>query len=102
MRRRIVVIAAAAATVLVGAGVAVAAYVAFLAPEDGPPTPRATLSAPDPAERAGPKPAPQRPPQAAERDRERGPEQEGVGDEPDRALLGGDRDRDRVRLGRQP
>ena len=35
MRRRIVVIAAAAATVLVGAGVAVAAYVAYLAPEDG-------------------------------------------------------------------
>ena len=60
MRRRIVVIAAAA-TVLVGAGVAVAGYLALLAPEDGAPTPRATLEAPDPAERAGPKPAPRKP-----------------------------------------
>ena len=61
MRRRIVVIAAAAATVLVGAGVAAAGYFAYLAPEDAPPTPRATLRAPDPAEQAGPKPAPPKP-----------------------------------------
>jgi outer membrane protein assembly factor BamB len=47
--------------VLVGAGVAVAAYLAYLAPEDGPRTPQATLDAPDPAERAGPKPAPPKP-----------------------------------------
>ena len=57
MRR---LIAAAAATVLVGAGVAVAAYLIFVA-EDGSPAPRATLKAPDPAERAGPKPAPPKP-----------------------------------------
>jgi hypothetical protein len=61
VRRRIVVIAAAAATVLVGAGVAVAAYLSYLAPEDPEPTPRATLRAPDPAEPAGPKPAPPKP-----------------------------------------
>ena len=61
MRRRIVVIAAAAATVLVVAGVAAAAYLTYLAPEDAPPTPRATLDAPDPAEQAGPKPAPPKP-----------------------------------------
>ena len=61
MRRRIVVIAAAAATVLVGAGVAVAAYLTYLAPKEGSPGPRATLRAPDPAERAGPKPAPPKP-----------------------------------------
>ena len=61
MRRRIVVIAAAAATVLVGAGVAVAAYLTYLAPEEAPRTPPATLDAPDPAEQAGPKPAPPKP-----------------------------------------
>jgi hypothetical protein len=60
VRRRIAVIAAAAATLLVGAGVAVVGSFAFLAPEDGPPPPRATLEAPDP-QRAGPKPAPPKP-----------------------------------------
>ena len=54
-------IAAAAATVLVLAGVAVAAYLTYLAPEDAPRTPQATLDAPDPAEQAGPKPAPPKP-----------------------------------------
>ena len=54
-------IAAAAATVLVGAGVAVAAYLTYLAPEEAPRNPRATLDAPDPAEQAGPKPAPPKP-----------------------------------------
>ena len=54
-------IAAAAATVLVGAGVAVAAYLTYLAPEDGPRTPQATLEAPDPALPGVPKPPPPKP-----------------------------------------
>jgi outer membrane protein assembly factor BamB len=58
VRRRIVVIGAAAATVLVGAGVAVAAYLAYLAPEEAPPTPHATLRAPDPPQIPAATPAP--------------------------------------------
>ena len=61
MRSRIVVIGAAAATVLVGAGVAVAAYFTYLAPEDGARIPRATLEAPDPALPGVPKPPPPKP-----------------------------------------
>src|SRR5215210_8159917 len=51
------VMAAAAVAVLLGAGTAVAAYLA-LVKDDAPPTPRATLEVPDPAQPAGPKPAP--------------------------------------------
>ena len=51
-------IAAAAVTVLVGAGVAVAGYLAYLAPEERPPAPRGTVAAPDPPPRPRLRPTP--------------------------------------------
>ena len=56
-----VLIAVAAVTILLGVGVAVAAYLSFLQPEDQPPAPRATLRAPHLPGRPAPTPTPPKP-----------------------------------------